>query len=55
MDKELEQGIVNRVLFTGSMYVFGTLNSGFFAMNAQGEMIWHIERNNGLNNNTVLY
>lgn len=54
LDEELHQGIVNRALFTGDAYIFGTLNSGLLAMDAQGKRMWHIERNNGLNNNTVL-
>lgn len=54
LDEELEDGIVNRALFTGDSYVFGMLNSGLYAMNEDGSRKWHIERHNGLNNNTVL-
>ncbi len=54
VDKELQQGIVNRALFSGDTYIFGTLNSGLLAMDLLGKKKWHIDRNNGLNNNTVL-
>ena len=53
-DNDLESHSVNRALFTGDTYIFGTLNSGLFAMDVDGSMKWHVERHNGLNNNTVL-
>ncbi|WP_298651366.1 triple tyrosine motif-containing protein [uncultured Proteiniphilum sp.] len=52
--QELKQAIVNRAIVSGDSYIFGTLNSGIFAIDKDGEKIWHIDRNNGLNNNTVL-
>ncbi len=55
IEKELEQVIVNRALYSGnSQYVFGTLNNGLYAINKEGEKTWHINRSNGLNNNTIL-
>ncbi len=54
LDEELHQGIVNRALFTGDTYIFGTLNSGLYAMDTRGENMWHVKKSNGLNNNTVL-
>lgn len=52
--QELRHGVVNRAIASGDSYIFGTLNSGIFAMDKNGELMWHIDRNNGLNNNTVL-
>ncbi len=55
IETDLQQAIVNRAIFSGgSQYVFGTLNNGLFAINNKGEEQWHINRSNGLNNNTVL-
>lgn len=52
--KELKQSTINRAIVSGDSYIFGTINSGIFAINKDGEKIWHIDRGNGLNNNTVL-
>jgi len=55
IEKDLQLAIVNRAIFPGgTQYVFGTLNNGLFAINKKGEKEWHINRANGLNNNTVL-
>jgi len=52
---ELQEAIINRAMLSGhAQYVFGTLNSGLFAIGKDGNMLWHINRSNGLNNNTVL-
>ncbi len=51
---ELVQSTINRAIVSGDSYIFGTLNSGIFAIDKDGEQLWHIDRNNGLNNNTVL-
>lgn len=51
---ELLQGTINRAIVSGDSYIFGTLNSGIFAIDKNGEQMWHIDRSNGLNNNTVL-
>lgn len=55
IEDELREAIVNRAICAGdSLLLFGTLNSGLFAINKNGVKLWHINRNNGLNNNTVL-
>jgi len=52
---ELQEAIINRaILSDNAQYVFGTLNSGLFAVDKEGDKLWHINRTNGLNNNTVL-
>lgn len=51
---ELQQSTINRAIASGDSYIFGTINSGIFAIGKDGEKIWHIDRSNGLNNNTVL-
>lgn len=52
---ELQEAIINRaILSDNAQYVFGTLNSGVFAIDKEGNKLWHINRSNGLNNNTVL-
>lgn len=52
---ELQEAIINRaILSDNALYVFGTLNSGLFAIDKEGNKRWHINRSNGLNNNTVL-
>lgn len=54
-DKRMREGVVNRATLNGdSLIVIGTLNDGLFALNHKGEEQWHINRNNGLHNNTVL-
>ena len=55
IDNRLKEAVINRAtLNDDSLIVIGTLNDGLFALNRQGEELWHINRNNGLNNNTVL-
>jgi DNA-binding CsgD family transcriptional regulator len=51
---ELLQSSINRAIVSGDTYIFGTLNSGIFAIDKDGKQLWHIHRDNGLNNNTVL-
>lgn len=51
---ELLQSTINRAIVSGDSYIFGTINSGIFAIDKNGELMWHIDRSNGLNNNTVL-
>lgn len=51
---ELQQSTINRAIASGDSYIFGTINSGIFAIDKEGKKLWHIDRNNGLNNNTVL-
>ncbi|MDR0422358.1 MAG: hypothetical protein LBH72_05025 [Proteiniphilum sp.] len=51
---ELRQSTVNRAIASDGSYIFGTISSGIFAIDGNGELMWHIDRSNGLNNNTVL-
>ena len=52
---ELQEAVINRAILLGNrQYVFGTLNNGLFAIDQEGNTLWHINRTNGLNNNTVL-
>lgn len=51
---ELQQSAINRAMVLDNDYIFGTLNSGIFAIDASGNTLWHIDRSNQLNNNTVL-
>lgn len=50
----LQQSTINRAIASGDSYIFGTINSGIFAIDKNGKLMWHIDRSNGLNNNTVL-
>ena len=55
IDSKLNTAIVNRTaLLPDSVLIIGTLNEGLFALNARGEELWHLNRSNGLNNNTCL-
>lgn len=51
----LKEGIANRgIMMKDSTYVIGTISNGIVAINKNGEKLWHINRENGLINNTVL-
>lgn len=51
----LKAGIANRAtLLNDSSYVIGTISSGLIALDKSGRMLWHINRENHLMNNTVL-
>lgn len=55
VDHELHEAVVNRaVAVSDSLFVMGTINNGIYALNDKGKLKWHINRKNGLNNNTVL-
>lgn len=55
IDGMLKEAVINRATITGdSLMVIGTLNNGLFALDRRGNERWHINRTNGLNNNTVL-
>ncbi|MDD3788324.1 MAG: triple tyrosine motif-containing protein [Petrimonas sp.] len=52
---QLHKTTINRsVVLPDSTYIIGTLNDGVYALDANGKLKWHLDRNNGLNNNTVL-
>jgi len=44
----------NGVKLYGEQYAFGTIQNGIFIINQNGEIVQHINKNNGLQNNTVL-
>ncbi len=44
----------NGVKLYGDQYAFGTIQNGVIILNQQGEIVQHINKNNGLQNNTVL-
>ncbi|NLC50389.1 MAG: hypothetical protein GX762_08505, partial [Bacteroidales bacterium] len=55
VDDELQDAVVNRVVtISDSLFVIGTINNGIYAITNKGKLAWHINRKNGLNNNTVL-
>jgi len=46
--------INNGVKLFGNQYAFGTIQNGIIILNQNGEIVQHINKNNGLQNNTVL-
>lgn len=55
IDNELQEAVINRVVtISDSLFVMGTINNGIYAITNKGKLAWHINRKNGLNNNTVL-
>ena len=55
IDNELQSGTVNRVaVLSDSVFVLGTLNNGLYALKTDGKVLWQLNRDNGLYNNTVL-
>lgn len=55
IDDDLGEAIINRAIMTdSSQFIIGTINKGIYALNNNGEVLWNIDRNNGLINNTVL-
>ena len=55
VDNELQYAVINRVVtISDSLFVIGTINNGIYAFTNRGKLVWHINRKNGLNNNTVL-
>ncbi len=55
VDAELKRARINRVVsIADSIYIIGTLSDGIFVLDAKGQLNYHLNRNNGLNNNTVL-
>lgn len=57
-DSEISRELMRSKLYCGSvqndMYLFGTIKSGLFVVNEQGEILENLSRSNGLQNNTVL-
>lgn len=55
IDNELKSETVNRgVILSDSTFVLGTLNNGLYALKTDGTVLWRLNRDNGLYNNTVL-
>lgn len=55
VDDQLQSAVINRVVsLSDSLFVMGSINEGLYAINHRGELKWHLNRKNGLNNNTVL-
>lgn len=57
-DTEISEELKECKLYCGSFhnntYLFGTIKSGLFVVNENGEIQEHLSRSNGLQNNTVL-
>ncbi len=55
VDLQLRNKIVNRAIITkDSTYIIGTISDGIFAISKEGKILWHINTQTGLNNNTIL-
>jgi len=55
VDDLLKNTTTNRVLpLTDSTFVIGTLEDGLYAFHLDGSLLWHLNKSNGLYNNTVL-
>lgn len=54
-DVILQDNTANRGIIMGdSIYVIGTISDGIIALDKQGKLLWHLNEDNGLINNTVL-
>ncbi len=57
-DTEVTRELIKSKLYCGSFhnntYLFGTIKSGLIVVNERGEILEHLSRSNGLQNNTVL-
>lgn len=52
---KLERGQINNGIYLyEDQYAFGTIQDGVIIINKKGELVQHINKNNGLQNNTVL-
>lgn len=55
VDNELKSETVNRATpLSDSVFVLGTLKHGLYALKTDGSLLWQLNRDNGLYNNTVL-
>ncbi|MBZ4675084.1 MAG: hypothetical protein JG772_773 [Dysgonamonadaceae bacterium] len=55
VDNLLKNATINRVLsLTDSTFAIGTLEDGLYAFHLDGSLLWHLNKSNGLYNNTVL-
>ena len=54
-EAELKRHVVNRVTATkDGNYVVGTISNGIYAFDHDGRLLWQVNTDNGLQNNTVL-
>lgn len=54
-DEILQDNTANRGIIIGdSIYVIGTISDGVIALDKKGKLLWHLNEENGLINNTVL-
>ncbi len=55
VNEKLKLAVINRVEMTkDSTYIIGTILDGIYALNKQGHLLWRINTESGLANNTVL-
>ncbi|MCL2650966.1 MAG: hypothetical protein FWD60_08085 [Candidatus Azobacteroides sp.] len=55
VNEKLKSAVINRVEMTkDSVYVVGTISDGIYAINKRGQLLWKINAETGLANNTVL-
>ncbi|BEG99319.1 helix-turn-helix and ligand-binding sensor domain-containing protein [Bacteroides sedimenti] len=54
-DTELCSAVINRTIITrDSLIIIGTIHNGIYAFNSNQQLIWKINHESGLQNNTVL-
>ncbi|MFJ1473316.1 triple tyrosine motif-containing protein [Capnocytophaga cynodegmi] len=54
-DSKLKKSSLNRALKTDNSLILGSLNDGVFAIDIEnGKGLWHMNKSNGLQNNTIL-
>ena len=54
-NEKLKSAVINRVEMTkDSVYVIGTISDGIYAISKRGKLLWKINVETGLTNNTVL-
>lgn len=54
-EKELERYTINRVIQTkDSCYIVGTISNGIYAFSKTGSLLWKVNTDRGMSNNTVL-
>lgn len=55
VNEQIRPESINKAIMTkDSIYILGTLTNGVFAFDRQGQLQWHVNTSNGLQNNTVL-
>jgi DNA-binding CsgD family transcriptional regulator len=55
VNDELKSATINKAIITkDSCYIIGTLSNGVYALNNKGKLLWQINTEEGLKNNTVL-